>query len=55
MAYRIPVNTPIFYGDGDPKKHWFVCESLWKANLIDDENKQINQFLGGLRNGALTW
>ena len=54
LAYQIPVNTPIFYGDGDPKTHWFVCEALWKANLLDDENQQVNQFVGGLWNIALT-
>ena len=42
MAYRIPVNTPIFDGDGDPRKHWFMCEALCKSNLIDDEKQQIN-------------
>ena len=55
MDSQIPVNIPIFDGDGDPKNIWFVCESLWKANLIDDENQQINQFAGGLRNKVLTW
>ena len=39
MAYQLLVNTPILYGDDDPKKIWFVYESLWKANLIDDESQ----------------
>ena len=55
MTYRLSINTPIIYGDGDPKNHWFFCEALWQANLIDDENQQINQFVSGLRNIALTW
>ena len=55
MGYQPPINTSIFDWDGDPKKHLFVCESLWKANLINDENKKNAQFVGGLRNKALTW
>ena len=45
MAYRIHFNTPIFDGDGDPKKNCFMCEALCQANLIDDENQHVNQFI----------
>ena len=55
MDYCSPVNTPIFEGDGDPKKHWLVSESPLQANLIDDENQKIAYFVEVLRNIMLTW
>ena len=36
MAYNHPIHTHIYEGDEDPKKHIFVCETLWQANVIDD-------------------
>ena len=55
MDYQIPVNTLIFEVDGNPKKHWFVCKSIYKDDLINDENQQIVKFSSGPWNRALTW
>jgi hypothetical protein len=30
---------PIYEGDEDPKRHWFICEKFWDATNITDEDK----------------
>ena len=42
MDYTHPIHFPIYEGNEDPYKHWFVCETIWEANVIDDENRQIS-------------
>lgn len=37
-------HIPLYEGDEDPKKHWFVCEKIWVANNITDEDKQMAHF-----------
>jgi hypothetical protein len=33
-------NIPLYEGDEDPRRHWFVCEKLWDATDITDEDKK---------------
>ena len=54
MAFTTQINCPIYDGDGDPRKHWFVCEDIWEANIVADGNRQIEMFTGGLYDRALT-
>jgi hypothetical protein len=37
-------NIPLYEGDEDPRRHWFVCEKLWDATDITDEDKKMAQF-----------
>ena len=55
MAYQTQTMIPIFEGDEDPWRHWFICETIWAANDGDNEEKKIHQFVAGLRKIALTW
>ena len=55
MVYTAQTMIPIFEGDEDPRRHWFICETIWAANDIDNEEKKIHQFSTGLRKRALTW
>jgi len=55
MALTAQTMIPIFEGDEDPRRHWFICETIWAANDVDNEDKQMHQFVAGLRKRALTW
>jgi len=33
---------PIFEGDKDPRCHWFICETIWVANDVDNEENKIH-------------
>ena len=55
MAYNQQTMLPIFEGDEDPRRHWFICETIWSANDVDNEDKQMHQFAARLRKRALTW
>jgi len=55
MAYPAQSMIPIFKGDEYPRCHWFICETIWAANDVDNEDTQIHQFVAGLRKRALTW
>ena len=55
MACTQQTMIPIFEGDEDPRRHWFICETIWVANDVDNEDKQMHQFTAGLRKRALTW
>ena len=55
MAYTTQINCPIYDGDGYPQNHWFVCEVVWEANIVEYENRQIMMFIGGRRDNALSW
>jgi hypothetical protein len=47
-------HIPIYEGDEDPKRHWFVYEKNWDASDITDEDKKIAQFGVVLQARALT-
>lgn len=55
MACTQQAMIPIFEGDEDPRRHWFICETIWAANDVDNEDKQMHQFAAGLWKHALTW
>lgn len=55
IVYQTHMMIPIFEGDEYPRCHWFICEIIWAANDIDNEEKKIHQFVAGLRKRALTW
>ena len=42
MAYPAQSMIPIFEGDEGPRRHWFICETIWSANDVDNEEKQIH-------------
>ena len=54
MGHR-SAHIPLYEGDEDPRRHWFVCESTWEANQVIDEDRQMVQFAEALRKRALTW
>ena len=39
---------PLYEGDEDPRRHWFICESIWEANKVTEEERQMAQFAGAL-------
>jgi hypothetical protein len=41
-------HIPLYEGDEDPKRHWFMCEKLWDVADITDEDKQMAQFRASL-------
>ena len=48
-------HIPLYEGDDDPIRHWFIYESTWEANQVTDEDRKMVQFDGALRKRALTW
>ena len=54
MGYR-SAHIPLYEGDEDPRRHWFVYESTWEANQVTDEDRQMVQFAGALRKRELKW
>ena len=54
MGHR-SAHIPLYEGDKDPRRHWFICESTWEANQVTDEDRQMAQFIGGLRKRTLMW
>ena len=55
MAHHHSVHIPIYEGEEDLRQHWFICERMWDAADVTDENRQIIQFASTLRKRALTW
>ena len=48
-------HIPLYEGDEEPRRHWFICELTWEANQVTDKDRQMAQFTGSLRKRALTW
>ena len=55
MSHHHSVHIPIYEGEEDPIQHLFVCERMWDAVDMSDDDKKIAQFVGALRKRALTW
>ena len=32
-------HIPLYEGDEDPRRHWFICESTWEANQVTAEDR----------------
>ena len=54
MGHR-SAHIPLYEGDEDPRRHWFICELTWEANQVTDEDIQMVQFAVALRKRELTW
>ena len=54
MSTYHSVHIPTYEGEEDPRRHWFVCERMWDAVDITDDDKKIAQFASALRKRALT-
>ena len=48
------VHIPTYEGEEDLRQHWFVCERMWDAADVTDDDKKIAQFVGALRKRTLT-
>ena len=55
MSHHHSVHIPIYEGEEDPIRNWFIYERMWDAADVIDEDNQITQFTGALRKRALTW
>jgi hypothetical protein len=46
-----------FWGEAseDPEKHLFICEKIWEAKKITDEDKNLMKLSFTLRDRALDW
>ena len=54
MSAHHSIHIPTYEGEEDPIQHWFICERMWDAANVTDDDKKIAQFVGALRKGALT-
>ena len=54
MSTHHLVHIPTYLGEEDPRQHWLVCERMWDATDVTDDDKKIAQFDGVLRKRALT-
>ena len=48
-------HIPLYEGDEDPRRHWFIYELTWEANQVTDKDRQMAQIAGALRKRELTW
>jgi hypothetical protein len=58
MAGHDPtIRLPEFQGDesDDPEKHLFICEKIWEAKHITDEDTKLAQLAIMLRGHTLDW
>ena len=55
MSHHHSVHISIYEAEEDPRRHWFVCERMWDAADVTDNDKQITQFVSALRKRALMW
>ena len=51
------IKLPVFRGTGseDPEQLWFLCEAVWTAKNIMDQNTRTAQLVTSFRDQALTW
>jgi hypothetical protein len=51
------IRLPEFRGEAseDPEKHLFICEKIWEAKQITDEDTKLAQLAITLRDCALDW
>ena len=42
-------------GSEDPEQFWFLCEAVWTAKNIMDQNTRTSQLVTSFRDLALTW
>jgi hypothetical protein len=58
MAGHDPmIRLPEFWGEAseDPENHLFICEKIWEAKKITDEDTKLVQLAIMLRDRALDW
>ena len=50
------IKLPVFKGTGseDPEQFWFLCEAVWTAKSIADENTRRAQLITSFRDRDLT-
>ena len=51
------IKLPVFKGTGseDPEQFWFLCEAVWTAKNILDQDIRRAQLVTSFRDRALTW
>ena len=51
------IKLPVFKGTGseDPEQFWFLCETMWIAKNITDQDTRRAQLVTSFRDCALTW
>ena len=51
------IKLPVFKGTGleDPEQFWFLCEAVWTAKSIMDQDTKRVQLVTSFRDRALTW
>ena len=51
------IKLPIFKGTGseDLEQFWFLCEAVWTAKTITDQDTKRAQLVTTFRDHALTW
>jgi hypothetical protein len=56
-GHETTIRLPKFKGEAseDPEKHLFICENIWEAKKITDEDTKIAQLAITIRDCALDW
>jgi hypothetical protein len=51
------LRLPEFCGEGldDPEKNLFICENIWEAKQITDEDTKVAQLAITFRDRAMEW
>ena len=51
------IKLPVFRGTGseDPEQFWFLCEAVWTAKNIMDQNTRREHLVTSFRDRALTY
>ena len=51
------IKLPVFKGTGseDPEQFWFLCEAVWTAKNIMDQDTRRAQLVTSFRDRTLTW
>jgi hypothetical protein len=51
------IRLPEFHGEGleDPEKHLYICEKIWEAKQITDEDTKVAQLVITFRDCVVYW
>ena len=44
MLHHDSIHIPIYEGEEDPRRHWFVYERMWDATNMTNDDKKISPF-----------
>lgn len=54
MLHHHSIHIPTYEWEEDPRWHWFICERMWDATDMNNDDNKIAQFDGALRKREVT-